>query len=76
MNNKRKKEVWIQIIAGLFACAMGGVTIAYGYCTLVGKIAGNTAVCLLMLSVCFVSVIICAVLTFNNIKKSKEMNED
>lgn len=76
MSNKRKKEVWIQLIAGLLAFAIGCVTSVYGYCTIVGKVDGNIAVSLLLLAVCFVSVIICVVLTVNNIKKSKKMNED
>ena len=72
MNNKRKKEVWIQLIAGLLTFVLGCVTCAYGYCTIVGKIDGNIAVCLLLLAVCFVSIIICVVLKLNNIKRARK----
>ena len=69
MSNKRKKEVWIQIIAGVFAFVIGCVTAVYAYCMIVGKIDGNIAVGLLLVAVCFASTIICAVLTARNIKK-------
>lgn len=72
-DNMRQKELWIQLIVGLLTFVLGCVTCVYGYCTIVGKIDGNIAVCLLLLTVCFVSIIICVVLTLNNIKKCKEI---
>lgn len=69
MNNKRKKGLWSQLIAGILTFVFGCLTCLYGYCSLVGKINGNIVVYLLLLIVCFVSVTICVALTLKNIKK-------
>lgn len=74
MNNKRKKGFWIQIIAGLLTFVFGCLTCVYGYCSLVGKINGNMVVYLILLIVCFVSIIICINSILKNIKKCKEMD--
>lgn len=72
----RTKGLLMQIIAGIITVVLGGMTCAYGYCFLTGRIVGSVKVCVLLLGMCLASLVICAILAFRNLVLGNKTDEE
>lgn len=65
----KKKELLIWLAIGIITFIIGCFTAVYGFLFLIGDINGSIPVCLLLLSVCMVSIITCIMLNLKYKKK-------
>lgn len=74
MDNKKLKDILVQLFTGIIAVVFGVISVGYGFGYLTGKINGNIRTCLLLAITCITLFLICCALTASNYKKYGKSN--
>ena len=67
-----KKDLMLQILAGVAAIILGIATTVYGFRFLQDETKGNIPTCILLLFCCMAAVLVCFLIWKHNMKKYKK----